>query len=272
MKSTTCLVVALAIFSVGCKSPPKKKPMKPMKPGVELPLIRANVETPTNPDIERPNLAESTYVDSLASVIGNVELGDSVYVAPFASIRGDEGQPLFIGDDSNVQDGVVIHALETTNDRGAEIPGRTYEVNGSKYAVYIGKRVSMAHQSQVHGPAYIEDDVFVGMQALVFKAHVGRGSVIEPGAKVIGVEVPPGVYVRMGTVLNNQKDADKLPKIDSNYPFKDLNEAVVHVNTSFAHGYGDLLRDKPLKREEFTQKDSHSKDDNKNAALHPKGH
>lgn len=34
-------------------------------------------------------------------------------VSPCASVRGDEGQPPFRGDDSNVQDGVVIHTLET---------------------------------------------------------------------------------------------------------------------------------------------------------------
>jgi len=34
-------------------------------------------------------------------------------VSPMASIRGDEGMPVYIGNDSNVQDGVVIHGLET---------------------------------------------------------------------------------------------------------------------------------------------------------------
>ena len=250
MKTSALLACLLfALGTSGCKHPPKKK-AKPVitAAGTQLPLIRPNVDTAFNPDIEKPEVHESTYVDALSSVIGNVLLGENVFVAPFASIRGDEGQPLFIGDDSNVQDGVVIHALETVNDRGAPIVGRTYKVDGVDYAVYIGKRVSLAHQSQVHGPAYVEDDVFVGMQALVFKARIGKGSVIEPGAKVIGVTVPPGCYVKAGSVLSSQKEADKLPKIDDAYPFKSLNEAVVHVNTSFAEGYGDLLRKKPLNK------------------------
>ncbi len=202
---------------------------------------RPNVLTSFNPDVNEPRIKESTFVDPMASVIGDVELAGGVYVAPFASIRGDEGQPIALSDEANVQDGVVIHALETES-HGRPVPNRTYEVNGRNYAVYIGKRVSLAHQSQVHGPARIDDDVFIGMQALVFKSWVGRGSVVEPGARLIGVIVPPGRYVKAGTVLTDQHQADQLPLITEDYPFKGLNEAVVHVNTSFAEGYGAAVR------------------------------
>lgn len=209
---------------------------------------RPNVLTSFNADVNLPRLKESTFVDPLASVIGDVQLGAGVYVAPFASLRGDEGQPIAIGDEANVQDGVVVHALETT-DGGKPVANRTYEVNGVQYAVYVGKRVSLAHQSQIHGPARIDDDVFVGMQALIFKSWIGRGSVVEPGAKVIGVTVAPGRYVPAGTVLTDQKLADKLPEITDDYPFRGLNEAVVHVNTSFAERYGEAARPKPAEGE-----------------------
>ena len=95
----------------------------------------------------------------------------------------------------------------------------------------------MAHQSHVHGPAYIEDDVFVGMQSMVFMSHIGRGTVIEPGAKVMGVSIPPGRYVKIGSIVADQKTADDLPKITESYPFRNINKAVVHVNTSLADGY-----------------------------------
>jgi len=202
---------------------------------------RANVLTTFNPDVNTPKFTATSFVDPMASVIGDVVLGGEVFVAPFASIRGDEGQPISVGDESNVQDGVVIHALETIA-HGQPVPNRTYAVNGRSYAVYIGQRVSLAHQSQVHGPARVDDDVFVGMQALVFKSWIGRGSVIEPGAKVIGVIIPPGRYVSAGTVLTDQKLADQLPEITEAYPFAGLNEAVVHVNTTFAEQYGELAR------------------------------
>jgi carbonic anhydrase/acetyltransferase-like protein (isoleucine patch superfamily) len=95
----------------------------------------------------------------------------------------------------------------------------------------------MAHQSQVHGPAWIEDDVFVGMKALVFKAHIGKGCVIEPAANVIGVTIAPGRYVPAGMTVATQQAADALPAITPDYRFAALNAAVVHVNTSLADGY-----------------------------------
>lgn len=198
--------------------------------------LRANVVTDFNPAVHAPKLGASDYVDELASVIGEVELGKDVFLAPFASVRGDEGTPIRIGDFSNIQDGVVIHALET-QENGVAIPQNQYEVNGRRYAVYVGERVSLAHQSQVHGPAWIEDDVFVGMQAMVFKSHIGKGSVIEPTAAVIGVNVPAGRYVPSGTVLKTQAEADALPVITEAYPFKDIDRKVVHVNTSLTEGY-----------------------------------
>jgi carbonic anhydrase/acetyltransferase-like protein (isoleucine patch superfamily) len=197
---------------------------------------RPNVLTSFNPDINLPRLEESAFVDPMASVIGDVQLGREVYVAPFASIRGDEGQPISVGDETNIQDGVVIHALETFQG-GVAVPNRTVEVDGKPYAVFIGRRVSLAHQSQVHGPARVDDGVFIGMQALVFKASVGPGSVLEPGAKVVGVNVAGGRYVPAGMVVTDQATADRLPVITADYPFRTLNDAVVHVNTSFARGY-----------------------------------
>ena len=195
-----------------------------------------NVLTSFNPDINKPKMAKSAFVHQIGSVIGDVEMGERVYVAPAASVRGDEGQPIFIGNETNVQDSVVVHGLETLDD-GKTIEKNQVEYNGKRYSVYIGNRVSMAHQSQVHGPALVEDDTFVGMQALVFKASVGKGVVIEPGAKVIGVKVPAGRYVPAGMVLTKQADADALPKITEAYPLRELNKAVIHVNTQLADGY-----------------------------------
>jgi carbonic anhydrase/acetyltransferase-like protein (isoleucine patch superfamily) len=75
-----------------------------------------------------------------------------------ASIRSDEGMPIFVGNRSNVQDGVVLHALETIDEEGKPVEKNLVEVGGKKYAVYIGENVSLAHQSQVHGPASVGND------------------------------------------------------------------------------------------------------------------
>lgn len=100
-----------------------------------------------NPTIDEPRLGAGAYIDPLASVIGDVRLGRRVMVAPFASIRGDEGQPVRIGSRTNIQDGVVLHALETV-ENGEPIEKNLIEHNGKKYAISIGDEVSLAHQSQ----------------------------------------------------------------------------------------------------------------------------
>lgn len=186
-----------------------------------------------------PEVDSSACIHPAAMVIGHVFVGKRVMVAPFASVRGDEGQPLFIGDESNVQEGVVIHALETQKN-GCVLEKNLVALDGKRYAVYIGNRVSLAHQVQIHGPALIGDDTFVGMKVLVFGAKVGKNCVIEPGSIVMGVTVAGGRYVPAGTVLRDQGAADDLPVITDDYSLKDLNKGVVHVNTSLADGYNKI--------------------------------
>lgn len=198
--------------------------------------VNCNVAAGFVERVRRPVIDASAFVHSMAVVIGDVTVGKRVMVCPFASIRGDEGGPIFIGDESNVQDGVVLHALETFED-GAKIEGNLRCVGGEEYAIYVGRRVSLAHQCQVHGPAVVMDGTFVGMQALVFRATVGKNCVIEPGAKVMGVEVAEGRYVPAGAIVTSQDQADALGRITHDYPMRQMNERVVNVNVQLAHGY-----------------------------------
>ncbi len=202
-------------------------------------MIHQNVITDFCQKECMPEVDSSACIHPLAAVIGHVFIGKRVMVAPFASVRGDEGQPLFVGDESNVQEAVIIHALETEHN-GHVIEKNLVEVEEKKYAVYIGKRVSLAHQVQIHGPACVGDDTFVGMKALVFRARVGNNCVIEPGCIIMGVSVADGCYVPAGTVLKDQDDSDNLPLVTEEYPLKDLNKRVVHVNTSLADGYNKI--------------------------------
>lgn len=199
-------------------------------------MIGKNVVTDFCSRVSEPVIDSSTYVHLLASVIGNVILGKNIMVSPMASVRGDEGQPICVGDDSNIQDGVVMHALETELD-GKSVDGNLYEVAGKRYAIYVGNRVSLAHQVQIHGPAVVMDDTFIGMKALIFKSFVGENCVIEPGVILMGVTVADHRYVPVGSVINTQDQADSLPEITDSYPLKDMNKGVIHVNTSLARAY-----------------------------------
>ncbi len=189
--------------------------------------IMPNPVTSFTPQKRLPNIMPNTAIHPQASVIGQVIISPDVNVAPFASIRGDEGTPIYIGKGTNVQDGVVIHGLKH---------GRVTHDN-REFSVYIGENTSLAHQAQVHGPAKIGNNVFAGMQSFVYKSEIGDNVVIEPAAKVIGVKVAPNRYVPAGEVIKTQEQADKLPVIDENYANKHMNEEVVEVNKELAHSY-----------------------------------
>ena len=120
-----------------------------------------------------PALGPGAFVHDAAEVIGRVRLGARSSVWPGAVIRGDT-EDIEVGDETNVQDGAVLHA-----DPG--LPCR------------LGARVTVGHRACAHG-CTIEDDVVVGIGAIVLNgARVGAGAVIGAGAVVPeGAEIPPG--------------------------------------------------------------------------------
>lgn len=202
--------------------------------------LMSSVQTSFNPRAALPKVDPSAHVSPHASLIGAVSVGRRVMVAPHSSIRGDEGTPIHIGDFSNVQDGAVVHGLETSH-AGEPIEAHQFEVGGHRYSVYVDVRVTLDHQSCVHGPALIGHDTIVGMQALVFNARVGAQCVIEPGAKVFGrygaLTIADGRYVKAGQIVTTQQEADALPTVGEFYPYTGMNRLCVETNVELADGY-----------------------------------
>jgi sulfate permease, SulP family len=177
-------------------------------------------------NIRRPaSISRSAYVHGQANVIGRVVLGDHVHIAAGASVRADEGAPFFIGSSSNVQDGVVIHALKD----------RHVLVHGERWAVYVGSNVSMAHDALVHGPCFIGDDTFIGFKAVVHDAVVGARCFVGIGAVVVGVEVAEQRYVPPGAIVDTQEKANALAA--ANPEQRHFNDDVVEVNRGLAVAY-----------------------------------
>ncbi len=113
-----------------------------------------------------PEFGENCWLAPNATVVGDVVMGKNCTVWFNAVIRGDVNE-IRIGDDSNIQDGVVIHC--------------TYQRAGT----YIGNKVSIAHNAVIHG-CTIHDNVLVGMGAIIMDgAVVNSGSVIAAGAVVL---------------------------------------------------------------------------------------
>jgi carbonic anhydrase/acetyltransferase-like protein (isoleucine patch superfamily) len=125
-----------------------------------------------------PALGERAYVDSAASVIGDVVLGDDVSVWPGTVIRGDVNF-IRIGARTNLQDGSVVHVSHD---------GPHAKLGG--FATLIGDDVTIGHKAIVHA-CRIEDAVLIGMGAIVLdgavvRKHgfVGAGALIAPGKEV----------------------------------------------------------------------------------------
>lgn len=116
------------------------------------------------------------YIHPSAVIFGNVTLGRDASVWPTAVLRGDT-DAIVIGDETNVQDGVIVHVDPDS-------------------PVRVGDRVTIGHRAVIHG-CTIGDDCLIGIGAIVLNgAIIGTGSVIGAGAVVPeGMKVPPGSLV-----------------------------------------------------------------------------
>jgi len=120
----------------------------------------------------RPVVDPTAFVAPGAVVAGWIQLGANTSVWFHAVVRS-EAESIAIGEETNLQDGVVVHA-----DPGSP--------------VRIGQRVTVGHRAVIHG-CTIGDDVMIGMGAVVLNgAIVGDRAVIGAGAVVTeGTVVPP---------------------------------------------------------------------------------
>lgn len=127
-----------------------------------------------------PKFGNNCFLADTAVVVGEVIMGDNCTVWFNAVVRGDV-HSITIGNDTNIQDGAVIHC--------------TYQ----RAKTVIGNKVSIAHNAIVHG-CTVEDNVLIGMGAIIMDdAVIGAGSVIAAGAVVLpGTKVEPSsIYAGM---------------------------------------------------------------------------
>lgn len=198
--------------------------------------ISPNTETTFNLYQDKPIIDKTAFVHHFASVIGSVTINKETFIGPFASIRGDEGLKIHIGDYSNIQDGVIIHGMKNF-EFGSNVVMNSVFRDNSPFSVYISEGCTLAPQSQVFGPSRVDANVFIGMQSLIFDSYVQENVVVEPGSKVIGVSIPKNRYVQAGRVITKQEDADQLPVIKEKYRYFNINEKIVNTNRELALGY-----------------------------------
>jgi carbonic anhydrase/acetyltransferase-like protein (isoleucine patch superfamily) len=126
---------------------------------------------------QSPTLGLNTWIDPSAVVIGAVHLADGVSIWPTAVLRGDVNT-ITIGENSNLQDGVIVHVNQPSSKHPAGTP------------CIVGTEVTVGHRATLHA-CTIGNQVLVGMGSIVLDdvvvedfVIIGAGSVVAPGKRL----------------------------------------------------------------------------------------
>jgi carbonic anhydrase/acetyltransferase-like protein (isoleucine patch superfamily) len=150
-----------------------------------------------------PAWGQECFIAENATIVGDVVMGDKCSVWFNAVIRGDVNY-IKIGNNSNIQDGAVIHC--------------TY--NGA--ATNIGNYVSIGHNALVHG-CILKDHSLVGMGAIVMdNCVVEEYVIIGAGSVVLENTVCESGFLYAGTPAKKIKPLTEqqrqlLDKLPDNY-------------------------------------------------------
>jgi carbonic anhydrase/acetyltransferase-like protein (isoleucine patch superfamily) len=119
---------------------------------------------------------EDWFIADNATVIGSVVLENNASIWFNAVLRGDNDL-IVVGENSNVQDGSVLHT-----DTGAVLT--------------IGKNVTVGHKVMLHG-CTIGDGTLVGINSVILNgARIGKGCLIGANSLITeGKEIPDGSMV-----------------------------------------------------------------------------
>jgi gamma-carbonic anhydrase len=121
-----------------------------------------------------PKVASSAFIAPNATLVGDVEIGENASIWFGVILRGD-GPGIRVGENSNLQDGTVVHVAA----RGL--------------MTVVGRNVTVGHMALLHA-CEVQDGAFIGMHSTVLD-----GAVVESEAMVAaGAVVTPGKVVRRG--------------------------------------------------------------------------
>lgn len=125
---------------------------------------------------KQPRIDPSAWIAANATVIGDVRLAANVSIWWNAVLRGDN-DPITIGENSNIQDGSVLHT-----DEGVPMQ--------------IGANVTVGHLVMLHGCS-IGDNSLIGIGSIILnRAVIGRNTIV--GANTLipeGKVFPDGVLI-----------------------------------------------------------------------------
>jgi carbonic anhydrase/acetyltransferase-like protein (isoleucine patch superfamily) len=130
-------------------------------------------------DALTPTVHPQSWIAPDASVIGQVHLEKNVSIWWGSTLRGDI-EPIFIGENTNIQDGSVLHT-----DSGLPLT--------------VGRDVTVGHRAILHG-CTINDGCLIGMGATLLNGSIiGKQCLIGANALIPEGKVIPDRSLVVGT-------------------------------------------------------------------------
>jgi len=146
----------------------------------------------------------SHYIAPDATLVGSIILGNLSSIWFGVAIRADNDQ-VTIGEETNVQDGSVLHVD----------PG---------FPMTLGRRVTIGHKVMLHG-CTIGDGTLIGINSVVLNgAKIGSGSLIGANSLIPeGKEIPDGVLVlgSPGKIIRELKPEEKMRVLEAAQSYVD---------------------------------------------------
>ena len=138
-----------------------------------------------------PQLGENAWIAPNATVTGDIRLGKSASIWFNATLRGDN-DPIHIGDNTNIQDGSVLHT-----DEGVPM--------------HIGNDVTVGHLVMLHG-CTVGDGSLIGIGSVILnRVVIGKGCIVGANTLIPEGKVFPDRVLIVGSpgkVVRELTDAD----------------------------------------------------------------
>ncbi len=154
-----------------------------------------------------PGVNPDAWVAPNATIIGKVKLEKNSSIWFNAVLRGDI-EPIIIGENSNIQDGSVLHTD----------PG---------YPLTVGKGVTVGHMVMLHG-CQISDDTLIGIGSIILNnAKIGKNCIVGANTLITENKVIPDnslVVGSPGRVLRKVTDEEIKAILENRKHYVDISK------------------------------------------------
>jgi len=156
-----------------------------------------NPKTSFNKESIEPGIGEDVLVEEFVRIVGDVRIGDGSSVGRRTTLRADDGTPVVVGENADIDDRFSFHALRGTS-------------------LEIGDGFTVADDAVLHGPLKIGDGV--EDRAIIFRAEIGENVQIGDDTLIFGpaldkngdlpLRIPDGTVIPEAAVITSPDDLD----------------------------------------------------------------